>query len=448
MTHFLCENKAQVTISDHNSAFKLSTYLKQIEHLDIKKDLGNHSLDIFLQQDLIILSPGVPRHLKIIKEVKSHGIKVTGELEFASQFIQEPIIAITGTNGKTTVSYMSWLMLKKSGLNPWIGGNLEKPLSQYLLERKKQVADVLVLEVSSFQLEHIETFNPSTIVLTNLAENHMDRYLSFEEYVDAKKMLFKNCNVTSKTIFNAKDTISRNLAQNISKKNIKPYFFSTDDSLPDNKQSPYNIQGIFFSKNKFFLQTQKKSTCFEISKLKLKGLHSLENIMAAILAAHFHKASDLSIQKVLNSFEGIPHRLEFVANISNVNFYNDSKSTNAHSLGKALDAFDKNIILIMGGKLTGIDYTFLKEKIRQKVKALILVGESKDKMYTDVGKMSETFLITSFEEGIKLAFEKSQAHDTVLLSPGASSFDEFNNYIERGNCFKNIVNQIERQHTC
>ncbi len=439
IAHLLARKGAKVTISDHKSKAELVNHLEKMEDIEVAYDLGGHSPKVFLQQDLIILSPGISPNLKIFDYARSQGVKVTGEFEFATSFIKEPIVAITGTNGKTTVTKLTQLMLEKSGIKTWIGGNFGAPVSDYVLAGEP--VDVVLLEVSSFQLEHVEKFNPKNIVFCNLAENHFDRYRSMEEYVNAKRRIFLNTNQATTSILNADDNAVVELARDPAVQRGRIFYFSRKPSL---EPQIMNIGGAVVIKDRVHVRTGPEIHYFSLEKMKMRGLHSQENIMAAILAAREHGAKDEAIQEVIDSYTGMPHRLEYVRKVGGVEFYNDSKATNVHAVKRALAAFNENVILIMGGKDTNLNYTPIKDIIRQKVKNLILVGEAKERINRDIGDYSETFLIGTFEEAVLIAFQKSRIGDKVLLSPGASSFDIFDSYVERGNYFKEIVNKFNR----
>ncbi len=446
MVHFLVENGAQVTVSDHKSKAELATSLEQIEGLNVQLDLGGHSPKTFVNQDLIILSPGVPPNLKIFDYARSNGVQVTGEFEFATWFIKEPIIAVTGTNGKSTTCKLTELFLKESGVNVWLGGNFGEPLIEYLRVQQRLEAEgkpkyqVVVAEVSSFQLEHCERFNPQNIVFMNLAENHQDRYRSMEDYVNAKRRIFQNTNQGTTSILNADDNAVVELARDPAVQRGRIFYFSRKPQL---EPQIMTIGGAVCIKDEIRVRTGPEIEYYTVRNMKMRGKHSIENVMAATLAAREHGAKHDAIQKVIDEFPGMPHRLEYVRRVGGVEFYNDSKATNVHAVHRALDAFDENVILIMGGKDTNLSYESLRDVVRRKVKNLILVGEVKERINRDIGDYSETFLIGTFEEAVLIAYQKSRIGDIVLLSPGASSFDMFDSYEERGNYFKELVRRFK-----
>ncbi len=434
LCHFLVKHDVKVTVSDHKSRPELVNSIEQIDELELSYDLGGHTPKKFIEQDLIILSPGINPTLKIFDYARSHGVPVTGEFEFAHWFITEPVIAVTGTNGKTTVCRLIHRMLKNSGVNVWLGGNIGAPLIEYV--DKGERADVLINEVSSFQLEHVQRFCPATIVFTNLAENHLDRHRTMEDYINAKRRIFLNTNQATTSVLDADDNAVIELARDPSVQRGKIFYFSRKKSL---EPQIMNIGGCVNLNNEMKIRTGPEIEYFDVSNMKMKGSHSKENFMAASLAAREYGAKHDVIQSVINEYRGLSHRIEYVRKVGGVLFFNDSKATNVHAVIRALNSFDENIILIMGGKDTGLSYHPLRDLVRRKVKNLILVGEAKERINRDLGDCSETFLIGTFEEAVHISFQKSRIGDVVLLSPGCSSFDMFDSYVERGNYYKDIV---------
>jgi len=437
LVKFLTKEGAKVTVSDHKSKPELMVSLELLADYDVEYNLEGHTPKLFLEQDLIILSPGVSPALKIFDYARSHGVKVTGEFEFAASFIREPIVAVTGTNGKSTTSRLAEEMLKTSGIKVWLGGNYGPPLCDYLLMEEK--AQVVIAEVSSFQLELCENFNPQNIVFMNLSENHLDRYRSMEEYVMAKRRVFRNTNQATTSILNADDPAVVELARDPAVQRGRIFYLSRKPSL---EPQIMNIGGCVNIGDEIRVRTGPEIESFDVKNRKMRGRHSIENIMAAALVAREHGASHAAIQHAINEFPGLPHRLEYVRKVGGVHFYNDSKATNVHAVLRALDAFEENIILIAGGKDTNLSFEPLIEPIRRKVKNLILVGEAKERINRELGDFSETFLIGTFEEAVLIAYQKSRNGDIVLLSPGCSSFDLFDNFVERGNYYKSIINKF------
>lgn len=438
LAKFLTKYEANVTITDHKSKPELSAQLDQLEgYTNIKFELGSHSPKTFLSQDLVILSPGVASHLKIFEYARQQGVKITGEFEFAAGFIKEPIAAVTGTNGKTTIARIAESMLKESGVDVWVGGSNENPITNYLLEDKK--AKLVIAEVSGFMLEHCVNFNPANVVFSNLAENHLDRYRSMEEYVNAKRKVFKNTNQATTSILNADDNAVVELARDPAVQRGRIFYFSRKAAL---EPQIMNIGGAVHIGDEIKVRTGPDIEAFNTKNIKMKGKHSIENVMAALLLSREYGATHEAIQKTIDNFGGLKHRLEYVRKVGGVLFYNDSKATNVHAVLRSLDCFDENVILIAGGKDTNLNYEPLRNMIKRKVKSLILVGEAKERINRDLGDFTETYLIGTFEEAVLIAYQKSRIGDIVLLSPACSSFDMFDSYEERGEYFKEIVKKF------
>ncbi|MCM2353445.1 MAG: UDP-N-acetylmuramoyl-L-alanine--D-glutamate ligase [Pseudobdellovibrio sp.] len=438
LAKFLTKYEANVTITDHKSKPELSAQLDQLEgYTNIKFELGSHSPKTFLSQDLVILSPGVASHLKIFEYARQQGVKITGEFEFAAGFIKEPVAAVTGTNGKTTIARLCESMLKESGIDVWVGGSNENPITNYLLEEKK--AKLVIAEVSGFMLEHCVNFNPANVVFSNLAENHLDRYRSMEEYVNAKRKVFKNTNQATTSILNADDNAVVELARDPAVQRGRIFYFSRKPAL---EPQIMNIGGAVNIGDEIKVRTGPDIESFSVKAIKMKGKHSVENVMAALLLAREYGANHDAIQRAIDGFGGLKHRLEYVRKVGGVLFYNDSKATNVHAVLRSLDCFDENVILIAGGKDTNLNYEPLRNMIKRKVKSLILVGEAKERINRDLGDFTETYLIGTFEEAVLIAYQKSRIGDIVLLSPACSSFDMFDSYEERGDYFKEIVKKF------
>ena len=438
LSRFLLRYGADVLISDHKSEAELSSCLETVQALPLKFELEGHNPKTLIQQDYVILSPGVPFHLKLFEYIRSHGVQVTGEFEFASRFIKEPMVVITGTNGKTTVLELANLFLSKSEVKVWCGGNYKTPLSQYLCDEDK--ADVLLVEASSFMLEHTQQMKPKTAVFTNLAQNHLDRYYNMQNYMQAKRKIFTNTDETVTSLLNADNNIIIEMARDPLVRKGKIFYFSTRSKL---KPQIMHIGGAVAIGDEVHVRTRPEIEYYSLKNTPLKGRHSYENIMAAILIAKEHGGKWMHIQRGIDEYSGSSHRMEYVRRVGGVNFYNDSKATNVHAVSRALESFEDNVILIMGGKDTGLNYKPLAKEIRRKVKSLILIGEAKEIINRHVGDNSETFLIGTFDEAVFISYHKSRIKDTVLLSPGCSSFDMFSSYRERGNHFKKLVRQFK-----
>ncbi|PIU00111.1 MAG: UDP-N-acetylmuramoyl-L-alanine--D-glutamate ligase [Bdellovibrionales bacterium CG10_big_fil_rev_8_21_14_0_10_45_34] len=439
MTRFLSQAGAQVTVSDHKSPAELAEALEEVENLEnVQFDLGGHTPKSMLGQDLIILSPGVSPELKLFQYVRQHGVRTTSEIEFVSQFINEPVIAIAGTNGKTTTGKTIELMLTQAGKKVWFGGATNTPLVDYLLSGEK--ADLVIVEIPSFQLEMVERFNPINIVFTNISEAHLDRYKGFEEYVRTQRRVFQNVQVETTSILNADENLVVDMARDPAVQRGRIFYFSKKASL---EPQIMNIGGCVNIGKEIRVRLGPEIEYYNVKSIKMRGRHSTENIMAAICIARTHGATPEIIQNVMETFSGLPHRLEYVRRVGGVEFFNDSKATNVQATRKALESFDENVILIAGGKDSNQNFAKLEDLIRLKVKTLILIGEAKERINREIGDFTETFLIGTFEEAVLIAYQKSRIGDTVLLSPGSPSFDIFDSYEERGNYFKKLVNEFK-----
>ena len=420
LAKFFHKEGAKITISDTKSREQLGNIPDMLEEFEPQWDLGGHSAKVVANQDLIVLSPGVNPHDKSFEPARQKGIPITGELELASTFITQPIIAITGTNGKSTVAQLVHDFLAESGVDSWLGGNFGTPLIEAVTNGSK--AKVFVVEVSSFQAETIETFKPHHSVLLNLAEDHMDRYRSMQEYINAKKKLFTNANIECTAVLNADDPLVLECARDPLIQRSKMNYFTKRAGFEEQIK---RIGGAINQGKEIRAYIDEKLENYTTGQMKMRGKHATENIMAAILLARPYGAKPAVIQKIIDTFPGLPHRLEFVRRKGGVEFYNDSKATNVHSVVNALEAFDDPIILIAGGKDKGVEFAPLIDPVQKKVKNLILIGEAKERLNRVIGDFSETFIIGTFEEAVLLAYQKSRSGDVILLSPGCSSYDMF-----------------------
>jgi len=439
VTKLLCKKGVKVTITDELNKSDLKDSLEALEGYDFDSELGKHVLKTFCEQDFIVVSPGVKLNIKPLQQAEKSKIPILSEIEVASQFISEPIIAITGTNGKTTTSTMIAEMIQASGKTVFLGGNIGIPLSDYATRREK--SDWVVAEVSSFQLDTTLSFHPHIAVFLNVAPDHLDRYPAYDDYVQSKMRLKDNMTEEDYVVVNLRDQKLMSLLSNAKPKML---CFTSDSLAKTPSHYVEKFQGVYLdSPTTMHLKASRwKEHVFQVGEVKLRGVHNKENMMAAMCAAKLAGVSNEAIQKVFNNFKPLPHRMEFVARKNQVTFYNDSKGTNVHSLLRSLESFDEPIILIAGGRDKGEDYSSLALPIRKHVKNLILIGEAKEKINRAIGDYSETFLVGTFEEAIYLAYQKSRSGDVILLSPGCASQDMFKNYEERGDYYKKIIQRF------
>lgn len=380
-----------------------------------------------VESDVVIVSPGIRIDIGVIKEAINEGVKVYRDTDFFSKFIDEPIIAVTGTNGKSTVVSLLNDILEKNGNKVFLGGNIGRPIAEYLIEGQK--TDYIVLELSSFQLETKEFLKPAVALILNITADHLDRYEDFMGYAKTKMNIAENQDDKDMTLINLSDEASNNLYDQASYGSDK-VSFSIDPS----------ISGASVYLDGHVIVT--KTNSFDISERKLMGRHNLENIVAAVAVADYLGVDKDGIEQVIKNFKGLKHRMELVGTIGGVEYYNDSKATNVGSLESALKGLDKREIIIAGGVAKGGDFTPLKDLIRSKVKALILIGQDKDKINDAVGSETETYLDESLEVAVRRASLLAKPGDKVMLCPGCASFDMFKNYEERGEAFIREVKKL------
>ncbi len=427
---FLKSKGAIVTTSEIKKEDEMQDILKELNELDIKMEWGGHRIETFLSQDMIIVSPGVELNIEPIRQAIRKGIKVISEIELAYHFIDSPIIAITGTNGKTTTTTLIGEILKVDGKKVGVGGNVGEPL---ILFADANRWDVLVVEVSSFQLEAIERFRPKISVLLNITEDHLDRYQSFSDYIEAKRRIFLNQTYDDIAILNYDDP---NVIESSKEINPKKVFFSLEERLKE---------GAFSDGEYIYLRIHGNEEIFSLRDVQLKGIHNIENMMAAILGAKIFGCKTEAINTVLSQFKGLEHRLEFVSKINDISFYNDSKGTNVGSVVKSLQSFSEPVILIAGGRDKRGDLSPLRDLIKAKVKRLILIGEARQRMRKELGDLTETLMVDTLKEAVDHAFRGADKGDVILLSPACSSFDMFKDYKERGMVFKDLVYKLKSE---
>ena len=380
---------------------------------------------------MVILSPGVPHTIEPVQRAVAMGIPVIGEIELAARFIKEPVIAVTGTNGKTTTTRLIGEMLKCCGYKVFVGGNIGRPLIEYMEQKEK--ADYVVAEVSSFQLDTIDLFRPRVGVLLNITEDHLDRYSDMRQYAMAKLRLFANQDETDFSVLNGSDPLTRSLSGEI--RSRKQYF---DSSGGAGVSAIINHDTIFLKG-----VTGNDAGVIDLTRTSLAGKHNHENIAAAALATLAAGGDISGIQSALSGFTGLSHRLEYVTTVDGVQYFDDSKATNVDAVSRALGAFSDPVILIMGGRDKGGDYRKLEDQIRKQTKLLIVMGEAGEKIVKALGHLTRTLIAESMEQAVVMAREAGEPGDTVLLSPACSSFDMFDSYAHRGDVFCQLVGRVK-----
>ncbi len=445
---FLKKRGANVLVTDSSKDNKLFDAANKLQNIGVSVELGACGSSSFLNSEIIVLSPGVPHRIEPVLSAAKSGATVIGEIELASRFIKEPILAITGTNGKTTTTTLVGKMLEESGLKAFAGGNIGKPLIDYVDCGNK--ADIIVAEISSFQLDTIDAFRPKVSVLLNITEDHLDRYPDFNAYANSKKRIFENQQDGDCAIFNASDRNISLMAKDIKCRKL-PYFshnitadFDDYAKLTDNCIIFNLVQNIAAINQKAISSDHEFESKFSIpfSAIHLPGKHNIENVAAAILASLAAGGNLAGIISALEKFRSLPHRIEYVTTIKGVKYYNDSKATTVDSVIKALDVFDKPVTLIMGGRNKGSNFSLLTDAVKKHVKKLILIGEAKEEIKSVLGGTVETILSSSLEDAVFSASKFAESGEAVLLSPACSSFDMFTSYADRGEVFRKAVRGI------
>ena len=430
VARFLKNHGARVTVSDVKNKEQLGANAEAAHSLGVSLKLGGHDLKDFLSQSLIVLSPGVPHTSDVIRASAEAGIPVIGELELAARHIAEPIVAITGTNGKTTTTELAAKMLEQSGFDLFVGGNIGNPLINYVNDGR--VRDLIVAEVSSFQLDTTHTFKPRVAVLLNVTEDHLDRYDDFMQYIESKGRIFNSQDRRDYAVLNKVDGSTEILVPKI---NARILYFNADQ----NDENGARLEGTHLHVH---LPGQSAET-LDLSPLKLRGKHNVENAAAAVLAALAMGASLSGITNALQSFTGLYHRLEYVATVDGTHYYDDSKGTNVDAVARALESFDVPVVLIMGGRHKGGEYGVLKELIRTRVKELIVMGEAQQAIFDTLAPYTRTKKTATLPDAVEAARKAAMPGDVVLLSPGCSSFDMFRDYAHRGEVFCRAVRQLQ-----
>jgi UDP-N-acetylmuramoylalanine--D-glutamate ligase len=426
---FLARRGASVVVSDAADADQLTPLISDLRRLEVRLEFGPHQVDTLCKADLIVVSPGVPHNILPLVTARDQGIPVMGEIELASRFITAPIVAITGTNGKTTTAALVAEMLKQSGTDVFLGGNIGQPLIGYADEPQR--AAVVVAEVSSFQLDTIDTFRPRVGVCLNVSEDHLDRYTDFEAYAASKARLFENQREHDIAILNGADRHMRALHGTLAARTI---FFNGR-----RKAEP----GATIHSDRIEIRGRAlPETTLHLNRWRLAGQHNRENAAAACLAALAIGGTPDGIQAGLDVFEGFPHRMEYIATIDQVQYYNDSKATNVDAVVRALGHFDHGVILILGGRNKGNDLSQLKPHIGLKTKLLIAMGEARQEIIDQLAGTAHVAEAASMAAAVAAARDAAQAGDTVLLAPACASFDMYKNYAERGEAFRQAVKNL------
>ncbi len=416
-------------VSDSGDLKKLEKQIKILKDNEIEFETGRHSDKVY-DCDLMVVSPGVPLNSKVILTAKEKNIKMISEVELASVFCKGNIIAITGTNGKTTTTSLCGHLLKTCGAKTYVVGNIGDAFSEVALEVKKD--EFVVLEVSSFQLDLIDTFKPKAAAILNITPDHLNRYENkFENYVYSKFRIFKNQDNSDYLILNKDDkTINKFLSPHES----NDLYFSLNE-VQDNGCFRLNEKIIYNKKGK------KEFEC-DVTDIPIPGEHNIANAMAAISALKIFGFDNEKIKEGLKTFKGVEHRLEFVRELDGVKYINDSKATNVDSVWYALRSFSEPVFLILGGQDKGNDYNQIKDLVIEKVEKIYAIGSSADIIFNFFHKDVKVEIKNTLQEAIISANKEARQGEIVLLSPACASFDQFEDYQHRGRVFKEFVNNL------
>lgn len=428
---FCAQRGARVTATDIRTEKEMGEAVARLRAANVGLELGGHCEATFFDQDLIIPSPGVRADAPSLRAARTKGVTIWSEVELASRFLNGRLIGITGSNGKTTTTSLIDHILRSAGFSTILAGNIGTPL----ISTVEQSIDttITVAELSSFQLELIETFRANISVFLNLSPDHLDRHGSLDAYGAAKSRIFENQSEADFAVLNADDPATAAFAPN------KPqlYWFSRKQRV---------AQGAFVTADEIvFRQQGLDQAILRASDIPLAGAHNVENVLAAVTATRLAGAEPQAIAAGVRSFAGVEHRLEFVAEIGGVRYYNDSKATNVDATLKALDAFPGRILVILGGKDKGSDYTVLQESLREKAILAVLIGAAADKIGKQIVGSVAIEQARTLGRAVQTAAHASRSGDIVLLAPACSSFDQFENYEHRGRAFKELVHQLERE---
>ena len=426
---FLHARGARVTVSDAKAEEQLRNEIPKLLDKGIAVETGGHGERTFRQQDLIVVSPGVPTSSESLKQALALGIPVIGEIELASRFLRGQIIAITGSNGKTTTTSLAGNVVATSGRKTLVGGNIGTPAISFVDASTDDT--YTILEVSSFQLETIQTFKPLVAVILNISPDHLDRHGSMEAYTAAKQRIFENQAPADFAVLNADDPTCVQMAQGV---NSQVHWFSRKNEVQ---------RGAFVRADRvLFRDSQGEHEIMPVHEIPLKGAHNLENVLATVCIGGIVRCEPGRIRQAVKDFKAVEHRLEFVATVNGVEYYNDSKATNVDATIKALESFPANIHIILGGKDKGAPYAPLVPLLRERAKRVYTIGAAAPKIEEEIAGAVDIVKAGTIDVAVRRAAESAQSGDVVVLAPACASFDQFDNYEQRGRVFKDLVHAL------
>ncbi|HVA95021.1 MAG TPA: UDP-N-acetylmuramoyl-L-alanine--D-glutamate ligase [Candidatus Dormibacteraeota bacterium] len=432
---FCAARGARVTATEERPELQMAETAAKLRAAGVTLELGGHGAKTFVEQDLIVPSPGVPPSMTALAGARAAGIPVWSEIELAWRFLRGRLVCITGSNGKTTTTSLIGHILETAGLPVQIAGNIGTPL----ISRVDVSSDsgYTVVEASSFQLESIAAFRPDVAVLLNITPDHLDRHGSLEAYAGAKARIFENQGEEDAAIVNADDEAASQYAPS----RPRLFWFSRKKRV---------LSGCFLRGDEndeiVFRSDGMETVLLHRSDIGLRGEHNVENVLAAAAAARLVGVAPAAIAAAVRSFAGVEHRIEYVDTISGVEYFNDSKATNVDATVKALDAFPGNVLLILGGKDKGSDYAILRDALRRHARMVLLIGSAAEKIEAQLGGVVPAERAGTMARAVEIAAQRAQLGDTVLLAPACASFDQFESYEHRGRVFKQLVRELAQKH--
>ena len=429
---FCAERGARVTATEARPELEIAETAAKLRSAGVTLELGGHRPETFVQQDLIVPSPGVPPLMPALAAARAIGVPVWSEIELAWRFLRGRLICITGSNGKTTTTSLIGHILETSGFPVQVAGNIGTPL----ISRVDISSDTsfTVVEASSFQLESISALRPDISVLLNLTPDHLDRHGSIEAYAAAKARIFENQTEEDAAVINAEDAVAPQYAP----AGARVFWFSRVKRVAN---------GCYLRGDEIVFRCEGTETVLlERKDIGLRGSHNIENVLAAAAAARLAGAQPAAIAEGVRTFAGVEHRIEYVATISGVEYFNDSKATNVDATLKALDAFPGKVVVILGGKDKGSDFRILRQALRSRARMALLIGSAADKIETELAGVIPVERAETMARAVEIASRRAQPGDTVLLAPACASLDQFENYEHRGRVFKQLVRELEKKH--
>ncbi|HVA62895.1 MAG TPA: UDP-N-acetylmuramoyl-L-alanine--D-glutamate ligase, partial [Terriglobales bacterium] len=430
---FLRRRGARVVISEMRPAAELRREIEQLLQTGVAVETGGHRERSFLDADLIVVSPGVPADLPLLKRARAQAIPVWGEIELASRYLRGTVVAITGANGKTTTTSLTGELLAASGRRVQVGGNIGTPLISLVDSSSDDCVNVI--EVSSFQLETVESFHAHIAAVLNLSPDHLDRHGSMEAYAAAKQRIFRNQTAADYAVLNPNDAWCRQFAASLTS---QPVWFAP---FPLERQTGACVR----AGEVVWMREGRTTPILPVADIPLRGAHNLENVLAAVAMARLLTGTEAApaLAQAVRDFRAVEHRLEFVAQVGGVDYYNDSKATNVDAAIKALEAFPQGVWIILGGKDKGSDYTALAPLLGARARGVLLIGAATEKIAAQLGASGLALTrCGTLDQAVATAAERAQAGDTVLLAPACASFDQFQNYGHRGQVFKQLVGRL------